>query len=118
LCTLVGVGYGSPNAARSTENPLGLSVRGLECLSSSAFTDRVAAASRVRREAGRGRHRREHSKREAGSKQPAQARPGEHFRHLLSLVDHGLDARSGSVRIASGECLSQIGGFPVSRDEG
>jgi len=72
-------------AAPSTENPLGLSVRGLKCVSSSAFADRVAAASRVRREPGRGRHRREHSKREAGSEQPAQVRSGEHFRHLLFL---------------------------------
>jgi hypothetical protein len=67
----------APDAARSTENPRGLAVRGLECLTSSALADRVGAAARVRREAGRRRHRREYSKREAGSEQPAQARPRE-----------------------------------------
>ena len=100
VCNVVRSGK-AHDADLSTENPLGLSVRGLECLSSSALTDRVAAAARVRREAGRGCHRREHSKREAGSEQSAQARPGEHFRHLLSSVAHGPEDRRTRSRVVN-----------------
>jgi hypothetical protein len=51
------------------------------------------AAADVLSEPGCRRYRREHSKCETDCEQPAQPRLGEHFRHLLPLVDHVTDAR-------------------------
>jgi hypothetical protein len=99
----------------STENPLGLPCMVAERIVSRGLPGVWARPTTdVRPESGRRRHRREHSKREAGSDQPACGRLGEHLWSPPSLRRSRLDARFGGPPIASGECLSRIRVLPLA----